>query len=404
MNNVNEWQPILLNKKIYIEEVIYKIHESFNHNFTNDFSRIDDPSLMYGRLGLALFYNYAYTTLGNEVYYEEFSGHLLEAFDLFPKKTNPTLNLGNGYTGLAWAIQYLINTEAIDSNEDIIENFYETLKVFSDSCFKIKDYDIMLGGLGFGVFLLERLEKKDRDNLFAIVQHMDEISLKDHDQIYWEQIINDGENRINLGIAHGLPGILFFLSKCYINNINIKTCKRLLNRGCEYLMMQQLKDKESCYSFSIQNGQQQGITPLRWCYGDLGVGMALLLIGINTNNSTYYDAGLKIGLKCTDRIAEIKSMPDVHICHGIAGVAHIFNRFFQYTKDMRFKQAACNAFEESFSRILDYKHYNTFTADKGDSGLIVMNGLMEGTAGIGMTFLAAITDVQPKWDKVFLLS
>ncbi|MFM7431585.1 MAG: hypothetical protein ACKO1F_17035, partial [Flammeovirgaceae bacterium] len=39
-----------------------------------------------------------------------------------------------------------------------------------------------------------------------------------------------------------------------------------------------------------------------------------------------------------------------------------------------------------------------------DNGWVEFDGLLEGSAGIGLALLSAISDIEPKWDRCLLLS
>jgi len=68
-------------------------------------------------------------------------------------------------------------------------------------------------------------------------------------------------------------------------------------------------------------------------------------------------------------------------CHGAIGLAHIFNRLYQANGEPVFREAA----RRWFGHVLDESQ-------------------LEGAAGIGLALLAAMTPLEPRWDRLFLLS
>jgi hypothetical protein len=79
---------------------------------------------------------------------------------------------------------------------------------------------------------------------------------------------------------------------------------------------------------------------------------------------------------------------DASICHGSAGLAHIFNRLYQATGQSVFRSAA----EEWLQHLVE-----TWCPDAEP-------GLLTGAAGVGLVLLAASTPHEPRWDRLFLLS
>jgi lantibiotic modifying enzyme len=97
---------------------------------------------------------------------------------------------------------------------------------------------------------------------------------------------------------------------------------------------------------------------------------------------------------------------DAGICHGTAGIAHIFNRLYRTTKQYRFQEAAnywcletlkMSKFEDGFA---GYKTWHT----EEYGGWQPCNNLLEGIAGIGLSLLSFVMPEDPAWDECLLLS
>ncbi|MCW3466966.1 lanthionine synthetase C family protein [Chitinophaga nivalis] len=396
------WRPISAMQPHEVEEIVWSIHRNIQANYDDGFSYEYDTSLMYGKFGFVLYYAYAYKTFREEKYYELLTEALSAAIELL-NETELTFSFGKGLAGCGWVLQHLINMGLLNREDDVIVALYDHIKTYSLQCFEQGDYDVMLGGLGWGMLLLENTTTSQED-VDAIVDELYHLAITHEDGLIWQQLLADAPPRINLGIAHGMPGILVFLSKCLQKSADPERCTYLINSGMEFLLKQRLVNQASIFSYSISNNRQEGITPLRWCYGDMGTGIAILVTGINTGNEAWIAEGTRIGLHCVKRLAELDYMPDAHICHGTAGLAHIFNRFFHYTGDIAFKAAAQHCFDLTLKKILREGEGISFIADKGDFGNLRINGVMEGAVGVGLAFLAATADFEPEWDGIFLLS
>jgi hypothetical protein len=99
---------------------------------------------------------------------------------------------------------------------------------------------------------------------------------------------------------------------------------------------------------------------------------------------------------------------DAGLCHGSAGLAQIFHRLFQATGDEALREAALYWLK----RTLDFRQPGRgpggFGAAEihaaGQKSWTPAPGFLTGSAGIGLTLLAAITPVEPEWDRLLLLS
>jgi hypothetical protein len=99
---------------------------------------------------------------------------------------------------------------------------------------------------------------------------------------------------------------------------------------------------------------------------------------------------------------------DASLCHGAAGLAHLFNRIHHSTGDV----ACADAARRWFARALDMRspgeglagyRYRARPRDP-DSEVRDDPGLVTGVAGIGLALLGAITTVEPAWDRMLLAS
>ena len=94
---------------------------------------------------------------------------------------------------------------------------------------------------------------------------------------------------------------------------------------------------------------------------------------------------------------------DASLCHGTAGLAHLYNRLFQSTGERDFAVEARYWIE----RTLEYRGVGGIAGYRRaefDGTQIDDTGLLNGAAGIALALLAAASNVEPGWDRAFLLS
>jgi hypothetical protein len=113
---------------------------------------------------------------------------------------------------------------------------------------------------------------------------------------------------------------------------------------------------------------------------------------------------LLFGTKRRDAAAE--AVLDAGLCHGAAGIAHIYSRLFFSSGIKAFKETAEYWMEQVFKMaafedgLAGYKQ--RVSNQKGT--WVNSAGVLDGIAGIGLALIAAISDTEPKWDECLLLS
>jgi lantibiotic modifying enzyme len=145
---------------------------------------------------------------------------------------------------------------------------------------------------------------------------------------------------------------------------------------------------------------------MAWCYGDLGVASALWLAGNSLNDNCWKEKAIEILLHNTTRVdAADTGIKDAGLCHGTAGIAHIFNRAYCNTGVQEFKNAALYWFQKTADMAV-YKDglagYKTWSGP--DKQYINETSLLEGIAGIGLAFIGAVHPQCIGWDECLLLS
>ena len=142
---------------------------------------------------------------------------------------------------------------------------------------------------------------------------------------------------------------------------------------------------------------------LAWCYGDLGIGLALWQAGKAVKNHVWKEKGLDILLQSTKRRAlHETSVIDAGICHGSAGLVMIFRRLFFETQRDEFKDVILYWIDQTLnlSRFNDgLAGYKSFVKNEW----ICDYSLLTGISGIGLTLLSYLFEDKQEWDELFLL-
>lgn len=409
MKNSIIWRPIFLEEvlKTQLDKISEILYQSQSES---------DISLYIGNSGVALFLYYLWILSKNKKYYDRASKLLLDNFDSLNNNKNVPYSLCSGSTGFMWLINHLVSNNFIkgDCNElfmgkDIHINKLMLLDI------KEGKYDFMHSSLGTGLYFINRANLQSIKFVESLIIELERISEKDANGIKWRSLMlipSSGtfQETFNIGMSHGMSSIIVFLCKAFSLGVLREKTKGLIEGAVNYLVS--LKsgtgDTENGSFFPssipIDNNNISYNSRLGWCYGDLGVCIALWHASQVLSKKEWAEISIKILLKSTARKNALKEyVRDAGICHGSVGIAQIYNRMFQTTGIIEFRDAAIYWINDSLKKAIfpdGLAGYKTFT----ETEMVKDKGLLTGIAGIGLVYISAISNIEPKWDNCFLLS
>lgn len=374
---------------------------------------VTSASLLAGKAGHALFYGHLYRCFGNESHFRQFSVMLNECIAWVAEQpTNATL--ANGFAGLMWVVQHfvrigLLEKEASQSLTDLDQH----LQVSCEVDYTDHNYDLLHGLVGKGLYFLERLpDPTSALVLRRLVDQLESFAVKEDDVLTWHDPSANGDNICNLGMAHGVPSVISFLAKVHRSGVAPKQTQALLTKATSWLLRQ---EKPIGYSrFPLAAGREAQ-SRLAWCYGDLGPALALFHAAQALNRDDWRNQALEVAKYASQRTSENGSLSrhtahdwlDNGFCHGTAGIAHIFNRFYQVAPLSEFKSSAQYWLELSTpplpadQGIAGYVQLR-FDAERNSLPCLENAALLGGATGIGLVFLSFLKPQQPAWDGFFM--
>lgn len=341
--------------------------------------------------------------------------------------SNP--GLYGGICGLGWTIAHLLpvlqssldlqeeaeSAEAeADLNEDVDAVIMQSLgrASWNDS------YDLISGLVGVGAYFLERLPAgTSLQGLKLIVDHLEATARVVDRGIAWHsdpaslpdwQREHCPEGYYNLGVAHGIPGILYLLAEVAAAGVDDRAT-HLLEGGVEWLLSQKRPaGSASWFSAWVAPGKDYDSRPA-WCYGDLGILGVLLQITRRNPKSHWRNFTHELLEHCLASSIEQPEIVDAPLCHGATGVAHILNRVYQTEGDIRCRDAAVVWFDKALAMRLPTAGVGGFSAytrpDRTGPGLWEASpAFLDGAMGIALALLSAVTPTEPQWDRLLLLS
>ena len=383
---------------------------------------VKHPGLLDGRTGIALFFFYYAALTRSQV-------HMDHAFDILSGILDQAAEIdfqggqamfGVGLPGIGWAVEHLVQNRFFDATtNDILGELDQALYNGMIHYLETGNYDYIHGALGSALYFLNRKTLPQSSEFLAhLVDGLDKISRADrHGGLKWESITNykTGEKGFAISLSHGIASIIAILAKI-LEQEAIETETRLKADGLlagavTYLLNQRLDrgsgDYFSCFPRRALECEPVISSRLAWCYGDLGIAMALWQAARTAKRSKWEKIAVEVFSHAGQRRdLEQNRVIDAGLCHGAAGIAHIFNRIHHYTGDKQFKAAALYWIE----KVLEMARFENGCAgykvkySDEAGGLINKAGLLEGIAGIGLAFISMISAIEPKWDNCLLLS
>jgi lantibiotic biosynthesis protein len=415
----SRWRPVLTDEDaMQATNIVSSIAEALTNS---PLLRLCGSSLSRGAAGAALFFAYYAETDGasraNALSHSWLSYALRDVL-----KSPNDLRLYAGATGVAWVISHLDRLHVrLVTKHDLPSEMDRTLLARLVGRPRSSQFDLVSGLVGHAVYALERLNNPAGPAMLnAIINRLSECAITRPEGItWWADPEPQAEERpmrpqqFNLGLAHGIPGAIAALSDVYRLEIGGLKARYLLRDAVNWLLAQR-NDDSTMSTFDAltpayaSTSMRRGGSRLAWCYGDLGISIALYRAALALKEPHLAQQAVAIARRAAQRSLENSGVRDACLCHGSAGVAHLFNRLYQATGESAFLDAG----RTWLRRTLQFYHpnhglggYRAWLTPRQSSGTWTHPpGFLMGTAGIGLALLAAITRTEPLWDRTLLVT
>lgn len=422
-----EWIPIADISEI--EPVVDELSNNLRMN-NKRYRKRKYNGLAEGAAGIAIACSYMDRVYSNHQWDSIAHKYLAMAVNSLYKNYGLDISLFNGMSGIGIVATYLskdytrYNTLISKINKIIIKTVTDMQKTYLNSVSTPSSkYDLISGLAGVCIYMLYNKDlikfvKKplsilvhrviDNNDLFGYYTAYSDIRWgKKYDELH-KQYEN---GLIDVGMAHGVSGVLTVLSKAYLQGIVVEGQKEAINKIAEWLLHNCISDR---YGYGWPEFLPYDITKKTfidefaskptirniWCYGVAGISSALLLGGKAIKKQNYIDFSVKAIRSSADRIKS-ENIPNF-FCHGISGVLETYLRFYNYTGDKIIKKESINLLDRLMSahKLQHLFTYDNIRYDKKNENM----GLLTGTSGIFLPILASAANISPIWDSVFGLS
>jgi len=375
-----------------------------------------DPFLAGGCAGLALAHAALHEVLPGGGH-DALAMTALERAIAILGSTVSTPALFNGFSGVAWAVELLCGDSSMPAADDPNTDVDATLEELLDESSYEGPYDLLDGLAGLGVYALERMPRLSaKRTLELIVKRLADMSEPQEQGIAWrsrrewipEKFRPAQIPEWNLGVAHGVPGVIGLLGRvtaAEVGTPTVETARALLSKAVSWLLAQ---DSREAFAYYLGSGVDSEPARLGWCYGDPGIASMLVVAGQAAREPRWTAEGIRIGLRACERPLRSAGVKDAGLCHGAAGLAHIFHRLYSATGRGEFRDASRCWLGELFTMRREQGGCAGYLAYGPDSeGIVAWRadaGFLTGAVGITLALSAALTDLEPVWDRALMLS
>jgi lantibiotic biosynthesis protein len=366
-----------------------------------------DWSLGGGSAGIAIFFHYLDRVRSDPARSNAADRHISAAIDAVAGGSM-TASLFGGVAGVGWAIEHLAAAEggSGDANEDLDHVLGEIL----DCPRWTGQYDLVSGLVGFGVYALERLPRPEALPVLRLVlAHLESTARREPDGTTWFTppelllpLVDAPRGFYNLGVAHGIPGVLALLGRMTAAAVDPVRSRSLLRAALPWLLSRRLPESPGArFPVCIEEVVEPAPARSAWCYGDPGVAAALLVAADGAGDAELRDLATALAVDAARRPPAACGVSGAGLCHGAAGLGHLFNRLHQSTGDASLRTAArywlARALDEPRPALAD-------PSTSRGAGWQSHAGILEGAAGVALALLAAASEVAPDWDRMLLIS
>jgi class I lanthipeptide synthase len=307
--------------------------------------------------------------------------------------------LFTGFTGVAWVVTHLANGDADGDEDDGVLAVDRALRTALARPTWLYGYDLISGLAGIACYAADRQHvEAARECLDAVIRVLEREATTTPNGITWfttpERSRSPALRRLfprgycDLGVAHGQPGVVGALAYLLRSGFDAPPVRCLLAGACEWLASQ-ISDCERVPEV-IGYPETRSSDRLTWCYGRLGLAIALLGAARSLGDDALEKLALDIAECAAGHTRSGATVADAGLCHGPAGAAFLFGQLYRATGRDPLRAAAVQWIE------------TTLAGCEASDALMTDRSVLTGAAGIGLALISALHGEPPAWARIFL--
>jgi lantibiotic modifying enzyme len=343
--------------------------------------------------------------------------HLGHAVDALRRDHDVATGLTSGLAGLGFAAEFAdrdVHARLLATLDGLIRRRTEpVLNRIAARRSGVAEYDVdVVSGLsGIGAYFLTR---EDEEALRPILETLVPLLARDSAVPAWHapaDLLPDDDRstfpsgRLNCGLAHGVPGPIALLALA--SAAGAGGVDEAIRQATSWLVEHAVEDEWGInWPAFVRMGSAAPEPPTRaaWCYGAPGVARALWLAGEAMDDSALRELAVAALVAVHRRPQAERRIDAPTFCHGRAGLLQVTLRLAHDSGSSTLRAAATELARELVAEfrpgdsIFGYRDLDVAGQPVDQAGLLY------GAAGTALVLLAAATPVEPRWDRMFLLS
>lgn len=359
---------------------------------------------LYNGLGsVLLFYGQTYLCTKDSRFICKIEKQLETLFSALNEANFPKISFAEGICGVGWLINFFVDSEILE--KEFIKTFDNFDKLLSRIMIQWVDqsnYEFLYGASGIALYFLSKPLSKDTIKaLESFVVAVDNFGIKINElEKKWNSKIRIAEDLLygeNISLSHGMSGLLVLLCKIYDRGILEEVTKTNIIQLSNYIISQRfVKKGQSIFpTLSLNHETSKVPSRLAWCYGDLGICIAIS----KTVDYSFISVEIikvyeEILISLNERIVPAENgCIDPFICHGAAGV------YYGLWKLNKINGMYFESTLFSWRNTLNQFKLDNYSTNSNNKNI----GLIEGVIGVALVELTINTNIS-SWDECLLLS
>ncbi|WMN58591.1 lanthionine synthetase C family protein [Pseudoalteromonas xiamenensis] len=320
--------------------------------------------------------------------------------------------LASGLAGQAWLIELLNQAEHEGYDATLLNDIDELLLRVMSVEYWEGEIEAINGLAGYAPYIIRRAKTTNQDLLFErLVTYYEQLHTAFPDgTLSWSQpsysaFRFEGSDRtqpeFNLGLAHGVPGIIAALLPALQSSTLHARARALLEGACDWLVAERNPEHRAECAYGCATGSHR--SRLGWCYGDLTIALTLARAGIALDRPNYVDHAREVALMAATRNAQSASIEDAGLCHGIFGLVTIFQLLNRIVPHPEFSKAHHYWLEYGLAKYAELGEQAFYTYQGIPPSYEEEFGFLMGYAGVGLALLSVLNE-DLDWTESLLMA
>lgn len=366
--------------------------------------------------GPALFFADRYRAFGRE----EDAEAAVEFLERGVTEAPAAMSLHGGLSQIGWVAAKLETILDVDVDE-VCSPVDQAILGVLDKPGWDESYDLMRGLVGFGAYFVSRLPNQSAARgIRKVLLHLEALSEETALGRTWRTAPRFGtpwfsplapDGWYDLGVAHGVGGVVALLGQAYAAGVERERARRLADSAVRWLLSHRIPMEKGGglpYVVLPDGSCRYGADGrVAWCYGELGVSVALLGAALQFQRPEWITAAIELGRIAAGKSFEESHVVDAGLCHGAGGNAHLFHRLYQRTGEEVFRSSAELYYAKALEltgegeRLGTHSFWRCETLDSPPRWM-PDGTFLEGASGLGLALLSGLCDIEPAWDGLLV--